>query len=99
MQLVERVAEAVAVDEVVPVRDEVAERAAAVAERNAALHATGALLLELDERQRRDELAVVVHALRGRALGRVHALELEEGAELAHGYATASAGSVSLSVM
>ena len=44
VQLVERLAEAVAVDEVVPVGDEVAERAAAVAERHAALHAARALL-------------------------------------------------------
>src|SRR5207247_8311320 len=48
VQLVDRLAEPVAVDEVVPVRDQVSERAAVVAERNAALHAAGALVLELD---------------------------------------------------
>src|SRR5262249_19610181 len=43
VQLDDRVVEAVAVDEVVPVRDQVAERAAVVAERHAALHAAGGL--------------------------------------------------------
>ena len=38
---------AFAVDQVVPFRDDVAQRAAAVAERDAAIHAAGALLLKL----------------------------------------------------
>ena len=94
VQLVDRLAEAVAVDEVVPVGDQVSERAAVVAKRNAALHAAGALMLQLDERQRADELAVVADALGRRPLGRVGARELLEAADLAH-YATASSVSVS----
>ncbi len=52
VQLVDRLAPAVVVDEVVPVRDQVAERAAVVAERHAALHAARALLLQLRYRRR-----------------------------------------------
>ena len=43
VQLVDRLAPAVAIDEVVPVGDQVAERAAVVAERDAAVHAARAL--------------------------------------------------------
>ena len=84
MQLVDRVAPLVAVDEVVPIRDQVVDGAAVVAERDAALHAARALLRELAFGQRLHELAVVVHALGRRALGRVDPLDLEEPPELAH---------------
>ena len=84
VELVDRLAEAVAVDEVVPVGDQVPERAAALAERDAALHAARALLRQLDERQRADELAVVADPLAGVALRRVAAVVLEEAAQLAH---------------
>ena len=47
VQPLDRVAPVVAVDEVVPVGDEVAERAAVVAERDAAVHAAPGLLLQL----------------------------------------------------
>jgi len=80
----------VAVDEIVPVRNEIPERAAVMAERHAAFHAPRALLAQLDERQELHEFAVVADALAGRALGRVRARDLEEGAELAHDYAAAS---------
>ncbi len=55
VQPVDRVAPVVAVDEVVPVRDQVAERAAVVAERDAAVHAAPGLQLEhvLGELRRR----------------------------------------------
>ena len=49
--------EAVAVDEVVPVRDQVAQRAAVVAEGHPAVHAAGALLAQLRLRPREQELA------------------------------------------
>ena len=89
VELLDRLVEPLAIDEVVPVGDQVPERAAAVAERHAALHAARALLLQLDERQELDELAMVADALAGRALGRVRAVDLQEGAELAH-HATAA---------
>ena len=84
VQLLARLGPAVAVDEVVPVRDQVADRAAVMAERHAALHAAGSLRAQLGERQRADELADVADALRGRAPGRFGAAEAEEGADLAH---------------
>ena len=94
VQLLERLPEAVAIHEVVPVRDEVPERAAAVAERHAALHAARALLRELALGQRLHELAVVVHALGRRALGCVDPLDLEEPPELAHQAAAGASDSV-----
>jgi hypothetical protein len=84
VELLDRLREALTVDEVVPVGDQVPERAAVVAERHAALHAACALLLQLDERQELHELAVVADALAGSALGRVCARDLQEGAELTH---------------
>ena len=94
MKLVDRVAPLVAVDEVVPVGDQVVDGAAAVAEGHAALHAARALLRELPFGQRLHELAVVVHALGRRALGRVDPLDLEEPAELAHQAAAGASDSV-----
>jgi hypothetical protein len=84
VQLVDRLAPAVAVDEVVPVGDQVAERAAVVAERHAALHAARALLAQTLDRQRGEELSVVANALARIAFRRVDPLDLEEPAELAH---------------
>ena len=89
VQLLDRLAPAVAVDEVVPVRDQVAQRAAVVAERHAALHAARALVAQALDGQLLDELLVVRRALAGVALRRVDAGDLEEGSELAH-YATRS---------
>ena len=51
VQPLDRVVPVVAVDEVVPVGDQVAERAAVVAERDAAVHAAAGLLA--DDRQQR----------------------------------------------
>ena len=84
VELAQGVGPAVAVDEVVPVGDQVPERAAAVAEGHAALHAARALLLELGHRAREHELAVVVRALVRIALGGRRPLDAQEGAELAH---------------
>ena len=87
VQLADRVLPAVAVDEVVPVGDQVAQRAAVVAERHAAVHAARALRGELLVGALDDELLVGV--LAADALGRVvvgdpDALDLQEAAELAH---------------
>ncbi len=84
VQLGDRVVEAVAVDEVVPVRDQVAERTAVVAERHAAVHAPRALLAQLLHGALQQELAVVVRALGRVPLGDAVALDLQEAAELAH---------------
>ena len=84
VQLVDRFPPPVAVDEVVPVGDQVAERAAVVAERDAALHAARRLLTQLGQRQRPDELAEVADALRRGALGRLAAPDPDECSVAAH---------------
>ena len=89
VQLLDRLVPAVAVDEVVPVRDQVAERAAAVAEGHAALHAARALLAQLAQRQRADELAQVADALARVALRRLLPADLDERPDPPH-YAAAS---------
>jgi hypothetical protein len=100
VQLPDRVAPAVAVDEVVPVRDQVAERAAVVAKRHAALHAARALLAQLLDRPRDEELVVgaaVIDALARVAVTDARALDAQEAAELAHYAATSSEAGVSAS--
>src|SRR5918999_695032 len=84
VELLDRLAPAVAVHEVVPVRDQVPERAAVVAERHAALHAAPALLAQALDGERVHELAVVADPPRGVALRLADALDLEEPSELAH---------------
>ena len=87
VQLADGVLPAVAVDEVVPVGDQVAQRAAVVAEGHAAVHAAPALRGELVVGALDDELLVGV--LAADALDRVvvwdpDALDLQEAAHLAH---------------
>src|SRR6266545_4635697 len=84
METVDRLAPAVAVDEVVPVGDEVAQRAALMAEGDAAVHAARALLLQLLRLEGQVDLLPVVDPLRhGTPLWRL-ALDLEEAGDLAH---------------
>ena len=85
VELRERVAPVVAVDEVVPVGNQVPERAALVAERHAAVHAARALVAQRPVVRQREVLPVVVDPLGGIALVEAHPLEAEEGAQLAHG--------------
>ena len=84
VELLDRLAPAVAVDEVVPLRDQVPERAAVVAERDTALHAARALLLQHRQLDRAHELAEVADPLARIALRLLDPLVLEEAAELAH---------------
>src|SRR5205814_9609759 len=84
MQLRDRVAPAVAVDEVVPVGNQVAQRTAVVTEGHAAIHAAGALVTQLGDRPGEQELAVVVRALERVPLGDAVSLDLDEAPELAH---------------
>jgi len=66
VQLDDRVLEAVVVDEVIPVRDQVPERTAVVTEGHAAVHTASALLAQFRHRPGEQKLLIVV-----RALGRV----------------------------
>src|SRR5208282_6744405 len=62
VQLAHRVFPASAIDEVVPVRNEIAYWASGLAERDAAIHAAGALLAKLFFREVLVNLEPVVHA-------------------------------------
>ena len=84
VQLLDRLAPAALVDEVVPVRDQVAERAAVMAERDAALHAARALARRLVLGQDLVDLLEVGHALARIALRRRRTGDLQESAELSH---------------
>jgi hypothetical protein len=75
----------VLVDVIVPVRDQVAERTARVAKRDAAIHATRALALQRFLDDRKLELAIITDALRGRALIGIYSFELEEACYFSHG--------------
>ena len=84
VQPLDRVAPVVAVDEVVPVGDEVAERAAVVAERDAAVHAAPGLDLQGLLGERLVDLAPVAQAHRHRPAGRRLAPPLHEPRGLTH---------------
>jgi hypothetical protein len=75
---------AIAVDEVVPVRDQVAERAALVAERDPAVHAARTLIGEHRRCVQLVDLAPVLEALRDRPDRLLAALQLDEPCRLPH---------------
>ncbi len=84
VQHLERLLPLAPVDQVVPVGNDVVDRAAALAERDAAVHAPRALLRGRIVLERQHELAVVPQALR-RRLGRfLDALQFEKPRYLAH---------------
>ena len=84
VQPVDRVAPPVAVHEVVPVRDEVPERAAVVAEGDAAVHAPRGLLLQGAVGERLVHLLPVAEAHRHRAPRRRLAPVLQEPLHVTH---------------
>jgi hypothetical protein len=84
VQLLDRLTPLVAVDEVVPIGDEVAQRAALVAERNPAVHAAGALTTQLRIGLQREVLRVVADTATGVALVEADPVDLQKSAELTH---------------
>ena len=84
VQAIDGVAPVLAVDEVVPVGDEVAERAAVVAERDAAVHAPPGLVLHLLEVEVLVHLLPVAQAHRHRPPRRQVPLPLQEAGDLTH---------------
>src|ERR1700747_3332705 len=84
MQTVDRLLPAPAIDQVVPVRDDVAERAALVAEGDAAIHASRPLRAQLVLGHLEIVLAPVLQPLGHRAPRRRLALDLHESGYLAH---------------
>ena len=83
VQLVAGLAPVVAAHQVVPVRDQVAERAGGVAERHPAVHATRPLEAQLLGRQDAEDLAVVLDALGRVALGVRDPADLHERTRIA----------------
>src|SRR5215467_11849619 len=81
---VDRLAPPVAVDEIVPVGDQVAEGTALMTEGDAAVHAARPLLLELLALERQVDLLPVVNALGHGPPRRGLTLDLEETGDLAH---------------
>ena len=77
---------AVAVHEVVPVGDQVAERAALVAEGDAAVHAARALLAQLLVGVRQVDLVPVAHPLGHGTRGLLVARDFDEAGRLTHGH-------------
>ena len=84
MELLDRLAPLVAVDEVIPIRNQVAERAPLVAERDAAVHAPRTLAAQLVLRLKREVLIEIAHALVRVALVEADPVDLQERAELTH---------------
>src|SRR4029450_12615719 len=84
MQAVDCRPPSIAIDEVVPVRDEITERTTLVAERNAAVHATGGLAGQDRLRVRKVDLVPIVHSLRHRTSGMFLALNFDETSDFPH---------------
>src|SRR5690606_11591744 len=73
-----------AIYQIVPVRNDVVDRAALMTKRDAAIHAARALLAEFSIAKRNDELLIVLEALFDGSIGAVVARELHETGGLAH---------------
>ncbi len=84
MQYFQRLFPVAAIHQVVPVGNDVVDRAAVVAERDAAIHATRALLLGFGIGEMRDELVVVLGTLLDWRVALADALKLHETSWLAH---------------
>ena len=85
VQPIDRGAPAIAVHEIVPVGNQVAERTAVMAERKPAIHAPRRLILQRRFRVRQRDLAPVQHALGNRARRRLVPLDFEKAGRLTHG--------------
>ena len=75
-----------AIDEIVPVRDLVVDRAAVVAKGNAAIHAACGLILRRLLRQRDHEFLVVADSVGRRRIAPVAPVDLEKSRYLAHAF-------------
>ena len=80
----EGLAPLVAIDQVVPVRDQIVDRAAVMAKRNAAIHAARGLGAQRRLRQGMHELPPAFLARRRLLIAAVGALDLQEPGRLAH---------------
>ena len=84
VEVLQRAAPVAVVDEVVPVGDLVVDRAAGVAERDAAIHAAGRLFAGAFLAERDHEFAEMPHAIARRLVAPVAAVDLQEARYLTH---------------
>jgi hypothetical protein len=84
MQADDRLPPLVAIDQVVPVRDQVIDRAALMAERDAAIHAARGLGAQFQLRQRMHEFAPASGAHRRLGIAAIRAFDLQKSSRLAH---------------
>ena len=87
MQDLARFPPLVAVNEVVPVGDDVVDRATRVAERDAAIHAARALLPQRALVERNEELVEMADAVGDRRVALLVPVEFQKTRDLAHGSA------------
>src|SRR5580704_3713259 len=73
-----------AIDQIVPIGDDVIEWASGMAERHAAIHAAGGLKLDFLRRELLIHLEPIVNALRHRAARRRLARVFQESGDLTH---------------
>jgi hypothetical protein len=90
MQHRQRLLPVATVNQVVPVGNDVIDRAAGIAERDPAIHAAGALQARLLVGQGPDKLAVMLETRCGRLAGLRQTLILDESSRLTHAYAASS---------
>src|SRR5690606_29990814 len=84
VQHTERGPPVLAIDQIVPVGNDIVDWAAVAAEGNAAIHATRALHLGLFVGQRRDELLPVLKALSRSLVGFLDAFKFYKAGDFAH---------------
>ena len=84
MQPIDRRAPRIAIHQIVPIRNQVAQRTTLMAERHAAVHAACGLTCELIARVRRVHVVVVAHALGDRTSRGLDARELDKSGGFAH---------------
>src|SRR6202023_2102464 len=85
VQRPERCAPLLAIDEVVPVRDQIVDRTALMTERDAAIHAARRLLAVLGIGQRLDEFLPAAAAALRLLVAPIAAFDLEKAGRLTHG--------------
>ncbi len=88
VQTLDRRLPAIAIDQVVPVRNQIPQRTALMTERNAAVHAAAALHLQFAGGVRQVHLLPVLDSLGGRTRGVLLAMDLDEPGRLTHGLAS-----------
>ena len=84
MQVVRRLFPVGPVDKIVPVGNLVVHRAAAVTERNAAIHAARRLAFEIAFFQRNNEFVVIANPVAGGLVGAVVPLYLDKSGNFTH---------------